>query len=143
MCRNEGLGVIPWSPLRGGWLTGKYRRDMENPPEGTRIAIAESRGWSESWSAYNVERTWQVIDALLAVAEEAGKEPPQVALRWLLQMPGITAPINGARNMSQLESNLGAAGWELTPEQMDRLNQVSALEPPYPYDFIRDQRGDR
>jgi aryl-alcohol dehydrogenase-like predicted oxidoreductase len=140
---NEGLGVIPWSPLRGGWLTGKYRRGMENPPEGTRIAIAESRGWSESWSAYNIERTWTVIDELLAVAEEAEKEPPQVALRWLVQRPGVTAPIIGARNMSQLESNLGAAGWELTPAQMERLTAVSEVEPPYPYDFIRDQRGDR
>jgi aryl-alcohol dehydrogenase-like predicted oxidoreductase len=143
VCLNEGLGIIPWSPLRGGWLTGKYRRDMDNPPAGTRIALAEERGWSESWSAYNSERTWQVIDALLAVAEEAEKEPPQVALRWLLDQPGVTAPIVGARNMAQLESNLGAAGWALSQAQMERLTAVSTVEPPYPYDFIRDQRGDR
>ncbi len=136
VCINEGLGVIPWSPLRGGWLTGKYRRGMEKPPEGTRVDLAERQGWSESWSRYNTERTWRVIDELLAVAEEVGKTPAQVALNWLLQRPGVTAPIIGARNMEQLEDNLGASGWALSEEHMERLNEVSAVEVPYPYDVL-------
>lgn len=143
VCRNEGLGIIPWSPLRGGWLSGKYHRGMEAPVEGTRIEQAEKEGWSESWSAYATERTWAILDELFAVAKETGKQPVQVALRWLLQRPGVTAPIVGARTMSHLESNLGATGWELTAEQMDRLDKVSATKLPYPYDFIANATRNR
>ncbi len=133
VCQSEGLGVIPWSPLRGGWLSGKFKRGMTGPLEGTRIKTAEEQGWSESWSAYNNEHTWSVLDALFAVAEEAGKSPAQVALNWLLQRPGVTAPIIGARTLEQLEANLGAVGWSLIAEQMARLNQVSEKPLPYPY----------
>ncbi len=136
VCQNEGLGIIPWSPLRGGWLSGKYRRGMAAPVAGTRIEKAEQEGWSESWSAYNTDRTWSILDALFAVAEETGKQPAQVALRWLLQRPGVTAPIIGVRTLAHLESNLGAAGWELSPAQMTRLTEISEPELPYPYDFI-------
>ena len=136
VCENEGLGIIPWSPLRGGWLSGKYRRGMAAPVAGTRIEKAEQEGWSESWSAYNTERTWSILDALFAVAEETGKQPAQVALRWLLQRPGVTAPIVGARTLAHLESNLGATGWTLSPAQMAQLTEVSEPELPYPYDFI-------
>jgi aryl-alcohol dehydrogenase-like predicted oxidoreductase len=136
VCRREGLGIIPWSPLRGGWLSGKYRRDMQAPPQGTRVAIAEERGWSESWSAYNNERTWQIVDTLLDVAREIGREPAQVAINWLLRKPGVTAPIIGARNLEQLESNLGAAGWALDEARAARLDDVSDPGQPYPYDFI-------
>lgn len=83
VCQNEGLGVIPWSPLRGGWLSGKYRRGMTAPPEGTRVKAAEEQGWSESWSAYNNDRTWHILDTLFAVAEQIGKTPAQVALNWV------------------------------------------------------------
>lgn len=136
VCINEGVGVIPWSPLRGGWLTGKYRRGMEKPPEGTRVKVAEEQGWSESWSRYNNERTWRVIDELLAVAEEIGKTPAQVAINWLLRQPGVTAPIIGVRNLEQLEDNLGASGWALSEEHVKRLSEVSAVELPYPYDVL-------
>lgn len=134
VCKSEGLGVIPWSPLRGGWLSGKYTREMAHPPENTRIAKAEKEGWSESWAKYNNEFTWNVIDALYSVAEEAGKTPAQAAINWLLQRPGVTAPIIGARTTDQLEANLGAAGWSLTEEQVNRLNRASDLFVSYPYD---------
>ena len=134
VCLAEGLGVIPWSPLRGGWLSGKFHRGMEAPVEGSRIERAEAEGWGESWSAYNNEHTWRVIDALFEVSEEADKTPAQVAINWLLQRPGVTAPIIGARTMAQLGANLGAAGWDLAPEHVDKLNQASAVQPPYPYD---------
>ncbi|MBN1993777.1 MAG: aldo/keto reductase [Anaerolineae bacterium] len=134
---NEGLGIIPWSPLRGGWLSGKYRRGMAAPPSGTRVEIAEKEGWSESWSAYANERTWSILDVLFAVAEETGKSPAQVALNWLIHRPGVTAPITGARNLKHLEDNLGAAGWALSDDQMARLTEASEMTPAYPYSFIR------
>lgn len=130
------LGVIPWSPLRGGWLSGKYGRGMEAPAAGTRVATAEERGWGESWGAYNNAHTWTVLDALLAVADEAGKEPAQVAINWLLQRPGVTAPIIGACTMEQLDANRAAGGWSLSPAQVERLNAASDLALPYPYDQI-------
>jgi aryl-alcohol dehydrogenase-like predicted oxidoreductase len=136
VCQNEGLGVIPWSPLRGGWLSGKFRRGMAAPPEGSRVKIAEEQGWSESWSTYNNEHTWSVLDVLFAVAEEAGKTPAQVALNWLLQRPDVTAPIIGARTLEQLTGNLGASGWLLNNDQVARLTSVSERSLPYPYDFL-------
>jgi aryl-alcohol dehydrogenase-like predicted oxidoreductase len=133
ICQNEGLGIIPWSPLRGGWLSGKFRRGMTAAPEGTRIEIATKQGWSESWDTYDNEHTWSVLDALFSVAQESGKTPAQVALQWLLRRPGITAPIVGARNLQQLEDDLGAIGWMLEDEHLKRLNEVSAPQKIYPY----------
>lgn len=143
VCEAEGVGVIPWSPLRGGWLSGKYRRGMQGPPPNTRIEEAEKQGWSESWALYANERTWHVIDTLLAVAEEVQKTAAQVALNWLLQKPTVTAPIIGARTMTHLEDNLGATGWTLTPEQVSRLDQASAQPLPYPYESLAQQRASR
>jgi aryl-alcohol dehydrogenase-like predicted oxidoreductase len=142
IARAAGLGVLPWSPLRGGWLTGKYRRGMTAPPAGTRIEIADAEGWSETWERYASEFTWKVIDTLSAIGEERGKEPAQVALNWLLRRPGVTSPIIGARTMAQLESNLGAAGWSLTADEVRRLDAVSTRPLPYPYD-MQDKFGAR
>ena len=138
VCREEGVGVIPWSPLRGGWLSGKYRRGMSAPPADTRIDEAEKNQWSERWSIYANERTWRVIDELLAVANETGKTAAQVALNWVLNRPGIIAPIIGVRTLAHLEDNLGATGWALSAEQMKRLDQASDQPLPYPYDLLRD-----
>jgi aryl-alcohol dehydrogenase-like predicted oxidoreductase len=138
LCLEEGLGVIPWSPLRGGWLSGKYQRGMAAPPEGTRVKTAEEQGWSESWTRYNTDQTWNVIDTLNAIAAETGKTSAQVALNWVLNRPGVTAPIIGARTMAQFEDNLGAIGWELGAEQLEQLNTVSTVPLPYPYEFVRD-----
>jgi aryl-alcohol dehydrogenase-like predicted oxidoreductase len=133
ICQNEGLGIIAWSPLRGGWLSGKFRRGMTAAPEGTRIETATKLGWSENWDTYDNEHTWSVLDALVGVAQESGKTPAQVALQWLLQRPGVTAPIIGARNLQQLEDDLGAIGWSLADEHLNRLNEVSAPQKIYPY----------
>lgn len=135
VCIEEGLGVIPWSPLRGGWLSGKYQRGMAAPPTGTRIEIAGEQGWSESWDNYNNDHTWKIVDVLLALADEVGRTPAQVAINWLLQRPGVTAPIIGARTVEQLDANLGAAGWNLTAEQVEQLDTASAVRLPYPYDM--------
>lgn len=136
VCLKEGLGIIPWSPLRGGWLSGKYQRGMDAPPAGTRVEKASEEGWSENWEAYNNDHTWNVVETLVAVAEEVGKTPAQVAVNWLLRMPGVTAPIIGARTLEQFESNMGAIGWELDAAQMQRLNEASTIPLPYPYDFV-------
>jgi aryl-alcohol dehydrogenase-like predicted oxidoreductase len=138
VCHEEGVGVIPWSPLRGGWLSGKYRRGMSAPPAETRISDAEKNKWGERWSNYANERTWAVIDELLAIAKETEKTPAQVALNWVLSRPGITAPIIGVRTMAHLEDNLGATGWTLSAVQMQKLDQASDLPLPYPYDLLRD-----
>ncbi|MCZ8515466.1 aldo/keto reductase [Paenibacillus filicis] len=134
VCLQEGLGVIPWSPLRGGWLSGKFYRGMSQPPTDSRIAAAEEKGWSESWTNYNNEHTWNVIDTLTEVAEEAGKTPAQTAINWLLQRPGVTSPIIGVRTSEQLAANLGASGWSLTEDQVQRLNRSSLMPVSYPYD---------
>lgn len=136
VCRNEGLGVIPWSPLRGGWLSGKYARGMAGPIEGTRIDTAQKQGLSEMWDHYANEHTWGVLDELFAVAKAVGKSPAQVALNWLLRQPGVTAPIIGARSLKHLDDNLGAAGWALDAEQVARLDKVSEKALEYPYEFI-------
>ena len=140
VCLNEGIGIIPWSPLRGGWLSGKYRRGMQAPPPNTRVEEAAKNNWGESWDKYDNERTWSVIDQLFATAEHAGKLPVQVALRWLLQKPCVTAPIIGARSMQQLEANLGAAGWHLSGEEMEALDKVSVKALPYPVDIAQSRR---
>jgi aryl-alcohol dehydrogenase-like predicted oxidoreductase len=143
LCQAEGIGIIPWSPLRGGWLTGKYSRDMAAPPEDTRIGAATKHGWSESWDVYNQDRTWHVIDVLCATAAEIGKSPAQVALSWVKDRQGVSAPIIGARTMEQLNDNLGAVGWKLSAEQTQKLTEASSLPGPYPYDFINRAIGAR
>jgi aryl-alcohol dehydrogenase-like predicted oxidoreductase len=129
-----GIGLIPWAPLAQGMLTGKYDR-ASGPSSGTRIAEADAQA-VETWERRDVERNWRIVDAVLAVAEEAGRSPSQVALNWLLTRPGVAAPIVGARRVEQLEDNLGAVGWRLSPEQVARLDEVSAPPPVHPYDFI-------
>ncbi len=134
-CEEEGLGVIPWSPLGGGFLSGKYRRD-ERPPEDSRIAGAEE--WQEEyWDRRATERNWSTLDVVGEISESTGKSYAQIALNWLLRQPAVTAPIVGARTTEQLEDNLGAAGWELDEVQVQRLSESSALEDTYPYRFIR------
>ena len=111
---------------------------MGAPPQGTRVeGAASDDAGSESWAAYDTEHTWQVIDALLAVADTTGRSPAQVALRWLLQRPGVTAPIIGARTMAHLEDNLGATGWSLTEDQLADLTTASRVRAPYPYELLR------
>lgn len=144
VCAAEGVGVIPWAPLRGGWLSGRYTRDMGGAPQGSRIKTAEERGWSETWQRYDNDHTWAIVDALTAVAAELGCHPAQVAIRWVAQRPTITAPIIGASRPDQLQVNLGSVDIELSAEQMDRLTAVSDVAGDYPYDsMIADANADR
>ncbi|MEV6108872.1 aldo/keto reductase [Streptomyces sp. NPDC051940] len=142
----EGVGVIPWSPLQGGWLTGKYRRGMTAAPTGSREQGFQQDQGRETWRDRDNEQTWRVVDTLVAVAAEAGRTPAQAALRWMLRKPGVTAPIIGAKTVEQLTDNLGAVGWDLTDDQQRRLDEASARPLPYPYDVLhrfrdREPRG--
>lgn len=125
VCQDEGLGLLAWSPLYGGWLSGKYRRELGAAPAGSRMA---EKSWIPTWTwdLIDQDEAWAVVDTVAAIAEETGRTPAQVALRWLLQQPVVTAPIIGARTMEQLDDNLGATGWELSAEQVERLTSVSA-----------------
>ena len=133
LCREEGLGFLAWSPLAGGWLSGKYRKDKA-PPRDSRVGRKDR--WDDQPEQRESELTWRVIEALLAIGIKRQKTPAQVALNWLLQQPGMTAPILGARTMDQLRDNMGAAGWSLSPDEMDRLERESAIPLPYPYRFV-------
>jgi aryl-alcohol dehydrogenase-like predicted oxidoreductase len=134
-CREEGVGVIPWGPLGGGFLSGKYRRGQE-PPEGSRIAGVPDE-FEEAWHKRNVERNWRTLDVVGEISAETGKSYAQISLNWLLRQEGVVAPIIGARRPDQLEDNLGAVGWALDDGQLARLSEASAIEEVYPYGFIQ------
>ena len=135
VCRNEGVGIIAWAPLRGGWFTGKYRRGMTSAPPDSRWE-ADKQPWLGDWATSVDERTWSVTDTVLAVADEVGRSQAQVALRWVLQRPGVTAPIVGARTTAQLDDNLGASGWSLDDKQMRRLTAAGERRLPYPHEYL-------
>lgn len=124
---DQGVGLMVWSPLGWGRLTGKIRRGQPLP-EG-RI----KSGGAEGGPVVEDEYLFTVVDALDAVAAETGKTVPQVALNWLLQRPTVCNIVVGARNEEQLRQNLGAVGWNLTPEQVARLDAASHRHPAYPY----------
>jgi len=142
VCQSEGLGLLCYSPLQSGWLSGRYRRGMTGAPQESRLQFREERGLPGAWGNQSNEFTWNLLDVLFAVAEEMGKTPAQAAINWLLQRSGVTVPIIGMRNLAQMEDNLGASGWSLSAEQMTLLNEASELLLPYPYEYItRLQRG--
>ena len=131
-CAEYGLTLMPWSPLAGGWLTGKYRRD-ERPTGDTRLGDNPSRGM-EAYDRRNNEATWAVLDALRLVADESALTMAQAALAWLADRPQVTSPIIGARTLDQLTGSLEVADVHLDEEAARRLSAVSAPElPDYPY----------
>ena len=129
----NGLGLLPWSPLGGGWLTGKYRRD-ERPTGATRLGEDPDRGVEAYDRRSTQERTWDVVEAVQAVEQETGASMAQVALSWLVDRPAVTSVILGARTTEQLEDNLGAADLHLTREHTELLDRASDPSPAdYPY----------
>lgn len=117
-CVTYGIGVIPYSPLAGGFLTGKYSRESET-------ASARAEGIKRR---YFNERGWRILDAVIAVAKESGSTPTAVALAWLLAQPGMTAPIIGANSIEQLQASLAASGLQLTTAQLDALSAASSWQ---------------
>lgn len=126
---NQGVGAVVWSPLGWGRLTGKIRRGQPLP-ETTRL---HGRASNDAGPPVPMDHVYKVVDALDEVAKETGKTVPQIALNWLLQRPTVSTVIVGARNEEQLKQNLGAVGWNLTPEQVKKLDDASAVQKAYPY----------
>jgi aryl-alcohol dehydrogenase-like predicted oxidoreductase len=126
---DQGVGCVVWSPLGWGRLTGKVRRGQPLP----KTSRLNSQVSNEKGPPVADEYVYAVVDALDAVAAEAGRTVPQVALNWLLQRPTVSSVIIGARDEAQLRDNLGAVGWALTAEQVARLDAASAVTPAYPY----------
>jgi len=140
--RHAGLGLLPWSPLGGGWLTGKYQR-AEQPTGATRLGENPDRGVEAYGRRSRVERTWDVVDAVRDIADKRAASMAQVALAWLVDRPAVTSVILGARTMEQLDDNLGAAELHLTADEANRLDEVSDPAPAdYPYgDLAVEQRS--
>jgi len=130
LCRTEGLGILPWSPLAGGFLTGKFERGKP-AAGGTRL------GEKDRLARYDSERNWKILDAVRAVARETGATASAVSLAWLLTRPQVSSVIFGARTVAQLDANLAAIDLVLTPAQLTALDQASAFELGYPYDFMQ------
>lgn len=135
MAAELGMGVLPWSPLASGVLTGKYSRadlkvDVSGDPSGDRRNVAAANGSL-------TERALMIADVVGEVAKEIGKSRAQVALAWTLLNPAVTAPIVGARTLAQLEDNLGALGVAIGPEYIARLDAASAVPLGFPHDFLR------
>ncbi|WP_340116292.1 aldo/keto reductase [Pelagibius sp. 7325] len=132
---DQGVGALVWSPLGWGRLTGKLRRGTPLPDR-SRLHDTAAFG-----PPVDEERLFAIVDVLDDIAAETGRTLPQIALNWLLQRPTVSSVIIGARNEQQLRDNLGAVGWNLSAEQVARLDAVSAVEAPYPYFPYRRQEG--
>ena len=125
MCRYESVGVIPWSPLGGGFLTGKYRSG-QHPPADSRLAKMDM------WNRLADEQNYSTLEAVEHVAKERGRTISQVALAWVNQQPGVSSVIYGARTEEQNEQNLGAIGFRLEAAEIAALDKASALPLEYP-----------
>jgi aryl-alcohol dehydrogenase-like predicted oxidoreductase len=125
LCKNEGVGVIPWSPLGGGFLTGKYRSGHK-PPDDSRLAKMDL------WGRLGEERNYRVLEAVEHIAAERGRSVAQVALAWVMQQQGISSVIYGARTTQQNDENLGVIGFKLDPAEIETLDRASALAQEYP-----------
>ena len=136
-CLDAGLGLLPWSPLGGGWLSGKYRRDVQ-PTGATRLGEDPDRGVEAYSRRGAADRTWTVTDAVGKVASGRGASMAQIALAWLADRPSVTSVILGARTMTQLEDNLGASGLHLTAEE---VQQLDAASDPYAVDYPYGKAG--
>ncbi|XP_046573745.1 1-deoxyxylulose-5-phosphate synthase YajO-like [Haliotis rubra] len=142
VCKMEGLGVLPWGPLKGGLLSGKYTRD--SPPTTGRHAWKKEK-YPGSWELIqDNEQIWAIVDAVRDIANTHGKSMAQVSLRWLLQKDVVPSVIIGATTLAQLDDNLGAgSGWTLSAEEMARLDKVSQPKIPYPYEMVWRQNNNR
>lgn len=142
-CAANGLGVLPWSPLGGGWLTGKYTRDAP-PAADTRLGERPDRGVEAYARRSAQQRTWAVVDAVRAVAGARGVSMPQVALAWLVDRAAVSSVILGARTVEQLEDDLGAAGLHLDAAETAMLDAASDPAPTdYPYGGPGQEQRDR
>lgn len=134
LCLSEKVGFIPWAPLGGGFLSGKYEHKIEQPQTGR---LATSAPGEYHWTNRLTERNFSILETIREVAEQTEKTMTQVSLNWLLLQEGVTSPIFGARTMQQLEENLNGTGWALSAEHWKKLDEASALPEEYPARFHR------
>ncbi|MBC7335997.1 MAG: aldo/keto reductase, partial [Clostridia bacterium] len=137
LCQDQNLGILPWSPLAFGLLSGKYRRNAPMP-QGTRM-----QGPLKDFLPTDWDRVYNIVDVLDEIAKGHGVPVAAVALAWLIQKPGVTSVIIGARTLDQLRENLKAAEVRLTEDEMKRLDEVSARPAPYPQWMIATVGQDR
>jgi aryl-alcohol dehydrogenase-like predicted oxidoreductase len=130
LCQKFGMGILPWSPLAAGFLSGKYQRNAP-PPAGVRL-----EKWKDRFAAYDNDRGWKTIDAVKAIAKEKETTPAAVSLAWLLAKPAVTSVIFGARSIEQLDDNLKAADVKLTAADVAKLDEASAWDVGYPYTMM-------
>jgi aryl-alcohol dehydrogenase-like predicted oxidoreductase len=135
LCRAQGLGVLCWSPLASGFLSGKYDKDQP-PPAGARL-----EKWKDRMAGFNNDRNWKILAAVRAVAAETGATPVGVSLAWLLAQPQVSSCIFGARSLAQLEANVKATDVALSAEQVARLEEASRFDLGYPYASMKDVQG--
>jgi aryl-alcohol dehydrogenase-like predicted oxidoreductase len=139
---DAGLGLLPWSPLGGGWLSGKYQRG-QRPSGTTRLGEDPDRGM-EAYDRRGTPRTWDVIDAVQKIASQRDASMAEIALAWVTDRPAVTSTILGARTTGQLEANLRAAGLHLSPDETAELNAASDPRPAdYPYGELGEDQRDR
>lgn len=134
LCQSEGLGLVPWGPLGGGFLSGKYK-PSQRPTQSSegRLAVTPD-AWEESWARRSNEHNWRILEAVdTVVAAHPGSSSSQVALAWVLAQPAVASVIVGARTAEQLHENLKVTELTLAPEEISRLNDVSATTIAYPY----------
>jgi aryl-alcohol dehydrogenase-like predicted oxidoreductase len=133
LCLHEGLGLTPWGPLGGGFLSGKYRPG--DKPKAGRLAMMPDET-EESWQRRSNERNWDILQVVDEVAQAHQATHSQVALAWLLKQPTVCSVIMGVRTLAQLDDNLAAGQMTLADQEIERLNQVSKPDAPYPYRFL-------
>ncbi len=137
LCLDQGLGILPWSPLAGGFLTGRYRRGMPRP------AAARRTDPDKAYLKFDEETGFDVVDALDAVAKAHGGTVIQAVHNWLLAKPGVTSVIVGARDTTQLEENLGALAWSMTPAEVATIDAIAPPAPAYPYWMLEQFHSNR
>jgi aryl-alcohol dehydrogenase-like predicted oxidoreductase len=134
LCQSEGVGITPWGPLGGGFLSGKYQPG-QGPEAGRLSRMTDDT--EEAWHRRATSRNWAIIDAVKSIAAaHTGATYAQIALAWLLNQPQVDSVILGVRTIKQLEDNLGAAELELSDAELHILSEASALAESYPYRFI-------
>jgi aryl-alcohol dehydrogenase-like predicted oxidoreductase len=130
VCREFGLGILPWSPLAAGFLSGKYSRNQPAP------AGARLEKWKDRFAGMDNDRGWRTVDAVKAVAQELQTTPSAVSLAWLLAKPNVSSVIFGARSIAQLDDNLKAVDVKLSADQVKQLDDASGFDLGYPYNFM-------